>query len=155
MPKYSTYLKTTKRLFISYLQKGIITISDEIYKELLYKIENNRNRYCHFFLPELEQFIGEEKMNFLKNELLNEDPTIFTDYEKKREEGENDSYICSLIRQDSVEEFIAHVNRFNISPKSEISPSIFETNPFLIDNKNTSLIEYSAFFGSIQIFQYF
>ena len=62
--------------------------------------------------------------------------------------------ICSLIRQDSVVDFITHVNRYNISPLSRISPSIFETNPFLIDNTNTSLIEYSAFFGSIQIFRY-
>ena len=94
-------------------------------------------------------------MKFVKNVLLEEIPNFFTNYEEKREEGENDSYICSLIRQDSAIEFISHVNRNNISPSSLITPSIFETNPFLIDNgKEISLIEYSAFFGSIQIFQY-
>ena len=118
------------------------------------KVENNGNRYWHFFIPELENFVGEEKMKFVKDELLKEDPSIFTNYDQKRQEGENDSYICSLIRQDSIEDFITHVTRYNISPLSEISPSIFETNSFLIDNKNTTLIEYSAFFGSIQIFQY-
>ena len=78
----------------------------------------------------------------------------FDNYEEKRQEGENDSYICSLIRQDSVEEFISYVNRSNISLSSQISPSIFETNAFLIKNDTTTLIEYSAFFGSIQIFQF-
>ena len=49
---------------------------------------------------------------------------------------------CSLIRKDSVVEFIEHINRNNISVSSEITPSIFEENSFLIDNKNTTLIEY-------------
>ena len=33
-------------------------------------------------------------------------------------------------------------------------PSIFETNYLLLKNKKTTLIEYSAFFGAIQIFRY-
>ena len=94
-------------------------------------------------------------MIFYKNELLKEDLNFFTEYDSKTLEGENSSYICSLIRQDSVEKFIAYVHHQNISASSKNSPSIFSLNPFLIDNKNTTLIEYSAFFGSIQIFQYF
>ena len=143
-----------KKTVLFLIQNGIITISDEIYMQIVNKIENNGNRYWHFFIPELENFVGEERMKTAKDELLKKDPNFFTNYEEKREAGENDSYICSLIRQDSVEDFISHFNRINISPSSEISPSIFETNPFLIDNKNTTLIEYSAFFGSIQIFRY-
>ena len=37
---------------------------------------------------------------------------------------------------------------------SKITFSIFETNLFLLKNVETSLIEYAAFFGSIQIFQF-
>ena len=40
-----------------------------------------------------------------------------------------------------------------ISPLSTIPSSIYETNSFLF-NKNPTLIEYSAFYGSIQIFKY-
>ena len=69
----------------------------------------------------------------------------FDTFEKKCLEGENDSYICTLIRNDSVEEFITNF--------SQISNSIFETNLFLIENIPT-IIEYASFFGSIQIFQY-
>ena len=36
----------------------------------------------------------------------------------------------------------------------EISSSFFETNSFLLNYASVSLIEYSAFYGSIQIFQY-
>ncbi|KAK8883930.1 hypothetical protein M9Y10_043032 [Tritrichomonas musculus] len=146
--------ENNKKIVLFLIQKCIITMSDEIYKEIVYKLENNGKRYCHFFIPELENFVGEEKMKYVKNELLKKDPDFFTNYEEKRQKGENDLYVCSLIREDSVVEFITYLNRQNISPSSEISPSIFETNPYLIDNKHTTLIEYSAFFGSIQIFQF-
>ena len=42
----------------------------------------------------------------------------------------------------------------NISLNSTIKPSIFETNSIFLNASDISLIEYSAFFGSIQIFQY-
>ena len=42
------------------LKEGIITISNEIYTEMIYKIKNNGKRYCHFFIPELEKFVGEK-----------------------------------------------------------------------------------------------
>ena len=49
-----------------------------------------------------------------------------------------------------------HVTRNNIGPNSTINPSIYETNNFLFKSRNdgTTLIEYAAFFGSIQIFNY-
>ena len=78
---------------------------------------------------------------------------IDQNFEKKRQQGENDSIISTLIRNDSVEEFISYVNRFNIYLCSQIETSYYETNRFIMEN-NPSLIEYAAFFGSIQIFQY-
>ena len=58
-----------------------------------------------------------------------------------------------MIRQDSIKEFVSYTNRNYISIKSQIEPSIFETNPFWI-NKKPTLIEYAAFFGSFLTFQY-
>ena len=113
-PEIFNIFQNNKKVVLFLLQNGIITFSDEIYTEMIYKIENNGNRYCHFFIPELENFAGEEKMKFVKNELLKAEPTIFTNYEEKREEGENDSYICSLIRQDSIEDFIIYLNRHRL-----------------------------------------
>ena len=81
------------------------------------------------------------------------------DFDEMRNKGENDSFICKLIREDSVEDFIAYVNKNCISPNANINPSIYETNPFLLFHLSkplgrVTLIEYAAFFGSIQIFKY-
>ena len=58
-----------------------------------------------------------------------------------------------MIRNDSIKDFIVFVNKNDYPLQSTINPSIYETNSFLI-NKELTLIEYAAFFGSIQIFNY-
>ena len=146
--------ESNKLIVLFLLKNEFITISEKIYNEMIIKKEPNGNSYCHFFYPELEKFKGEEKMKNIKKDILSINPTAFEHFEKNRQEGENDSFICSLIRNDLVEEFISYINRNNYSVSRKITPSIFETNQFLISNNNTTLIEYSAFFGSIQIFQY-
>ena len=149
------YIFEDNKLLVHFLlSNDVIRLTDNICESMMTKYEANGNRYCHFFYPELEEFLGEEKMKTVKNELLNKSSNIFDNYDLKREEGENDSHICSMIRNDSVEEFVSYVTRSNCSLSSQITPSIFETNSFLLERKDTTLIEYSAFFGSIQIFQY-
>ena len=149
------YIFEDNKLLVHFLlSNDVIRMTDKICEVMMNKYEPNGNRYCHFFYPELEQFLGEEKMKTVKNELLNKSSNIFDNYDMKREEGENDSHICSMIRNDSVEEFISYVTRSNYPLSSQITPSIYETNSFILERKDTTLIEYSAFFGSIQIFQY-
>ena len=53
-----------------------------------------------------------------------------------------------------IEEFIIYVNKNDYPLNSYIKKSIFETNDFLIKHNETRLIEYTAFFGSTQIFKY-
>lgn len=73
---------------------------------------------------------------------------------KKKNQGVNDNYICELIRNDSIQEFIQYINKNDISVKEyKIKPSIYETNSFLLKN-TPNLIEYAAFYGSIKIFIY-
>lgn len=73
--------------------------------------------------------------------------------EEKRRIGENDSYLAFMIRNDLVVDFISYVTKTNISLNSQLKKSIYETNPFLYE-KEISLIQYSAFFGSIEILKY-
>ena len=93
--------------------------------------------FCDFFYPEIKQFLDKSKIKEIETILLSKNENIFDHFDDYRHQGENNSYICTLIRQDSVEDFIQHVNRKNISLKSEIIPSIFETNPFLNDKNPT------------------
>ena len=59
-----------------------------------------------------------------------------------------------MIREDSVEDFIIYINKSNISLQYKINRSIFETNSLLLKSSEVTLIEYAAFYGSLQIFQY-
>ena len=87
--------------------------------------------------------------------MLLQNEEIYQNFEEKRKIGENESYIAELIRNDSIEEFIIYINKTNLNISTfKIKHSIFETNAFLIENGEQTLIEYAAFYGSIQIFQY-
>ncbi|KAK8872215.1 hypothetical protein M9Y10_007980 [Tritrichomonas musculus] len=145
--------ESNKIILLFLFENKILTFDNNINKKISI-IEANDNHYRHFFYPEIKGFNGEQQTEVIKNELLSINSNIFDRFEEKRHEGENDSHICSLIRQDMIEEFISYVTRTNYPLNSIVEPSIFETNSFLIEQKNTTLIEYSAFFGSIQIFQY-
>ena len=76
-----------------------------------------------------------------------------SNFEENRKKGENNSPLACLIRNDSISDFIKYIKRNEISLKAPIKTSIYERNPFLI-GKTPTLIEYSAFFGSIQVFTY-
>lgn len=144
------FFKGDKLLLLYLIENEFITIDESIVR-MIYK--RKQHKFCHFFFPEIKRFISDEKRELFERELLNHDPNIFDDFEKNRKIGENDSFICHLIRNDSIEHFVTFVNQTNFSLSSTIKPSIFETNSFLLKNE-TSLIEYAAFFGSLQIFQF-
>lgn len=105
-------------------------------KKLLTIIQNRFSNYLQYLFPE-DKFKNDQERKC---------------FDDKRYVGENDSYLCELIRNDNVEEFIIYVNQTNYPLEEKIPPSIFETNYFLYNSP--TLIEYAAFFGSIQIVQY-
>ena len=131
--------ESNKRVLLFLFEEKIISIDQHIYDEI-----KKRDSYEEYFQPEIQDFSND----------LNKKETE-TDFALKRKAGENDDYICKLIRNDSVEEFISHMQRTNFPINGRIPNSIFETN-FYINCKYylPSLIEYAAFFGSLQIFQY-
>ena len=109
--------------------------------------------YLHFFYPEIQLFLREEEQSATEKEMKLTNENVFEKFERKRDTSENENYICTLIRSDSVVVFITHVNQTCAPLSSKIKRSIFETNSFLIDQEPT-MLEYAAFFGSVQIFQY-
>ena len=134
-----------KRVLLFLFDEDILTIDDN----LLSKFSNKKYIQYHY-----NEYFNKEVLSFHKKSVNNEmDGEEEDNYEDLRRIGENEKYICELIRNDLIKEFIIYVNKNNIPLNTKIHTSIYETNKFLIKNTPT-LIEYSAFFGSIEIFQY-
>ncbi|KAK8867101.1 hypothetical protein M9Y10_010071 [Tritrichomonas musculus] len=147
--------QNSPRILLFLVKNKIISINKSVINLIFKKDPNQFINYSHFLYNEIQFSIEPEKREKIEKELLNINPEIFNDFDKNCQLGENESRICSMIRDDSVEEFVAYVNQTNLPIlTAEINHSIFETNTFLLENMNSSLIEYAAFFGAFQIFQY-
>lgn len=117
--------------------------------------------YSEYFTPEIMQFITNDfgkqypyidRIHYdFNNKKIKEE---IKDFIEKRKIGENDNFLCKLIREDNIKEFIDYTKQSNISLTSSIKYSVFETNKILDHCSEKSLIEYASFFGSIQIFKY-
>ena len=143
--------KSNKLILLYLIEKKIMIFDEYIATNIASKKYNELN-YPRFFMPEIKPFLKVFNtkysiITYIKNEHI---PSNF--YEN-RKIGENDSEICKLIRTDSIKKFISYVIKTKCPLDSKIEPSMYETNSFLLKNKPT-LIEYAAFYGSIQIFQY-
>lgn len=122
-----------------------------LFQEQIFKIDSEIS--MHILKSELKDYFLNESISIYSNDFNLQSEEEKVSFDEKRKEGENDSYICQLIRKDSVEEFISYVNKTNFRLNSYIEKTIFETNQFLNENQ-ISLIDYAAFFGSICIFKY-
>lgn len=132
--------KKNKRILLFLIKERFIEID-----EYLHDFMSDHNDYIDYFAPELISYMSNEARNEEEDDL----------FEENRRIGENHNYICKLIRDDSVKEFISHVNKANLPiKKAQIQQSCFETNWFLINQFEISLMEYAAFFGSLKIFKY-
>ncbi|KAK8841091.1 hypothetical protein M9Y10_027932 [Tritrichomonas musculus] len=161
--------KNNKRILLYLFQKQIITIDKDIYYIIKAKQDKALTKYRHYFINEIEQIIEREQeyignlycyfsIEHIIKEINKICPNISIKselFESLKKNGENDSYLCSLIRQDSIKEFVSYVNKTNLPiKKATIEPSFFETNHFLNKKETVTLIEYATFFGSIQVFQF-
>ena len=108
------------------------------------------NRIISWYLHDERHIYYFNKEIKSSNQVKIDDPK----YELKRKKGENDSLICELIRNNSIDDFESHINKNGIDLNSHIKESIYETNQMLLKNKNVSLIQYAAFFGSDNIFYF-
>ena len=130
----------------------MLTVDTSIATQMTNKKYSTAN-YPQYFFNEIKNFIKRNIKNRIEEDIKDITNDDLISYEEKRKIGENDSLISKLIREDSVEEFVSFINKTNFSLLSIINPSIFETNRFLI-NKKLTLIEYAAFYRSIQIFHF-
>ena len=65
----------------------------------------------YYLYPVMKEFLEEKLQKEIEEEIIRKYSETISSFEEKCQIGENDSYICSLIRSDSVEEFISYVNQ--------------------------------------------
>ena len=140
-------------IILFFIEEKMLIIDESVYSLITCDIKM-KEKYQKFFQPEIEQFLTEKSKNSKSKSSQKESTEeLPEDFYEKRKLGENDDYICQLIREDKIEEFIIFVQKNDYSLNQEIKSSIYETNS-LINKISHTLIEYAAFFGSIQIFKY-
>lgn len=149
---YEIFEESNRILYFLFRHK-IIEMNNDILKKLF--VHNQSKYKLVYLIPVIKDLIDEEKRELLGKTVSNyiDKEESIEDMEKKCQIGENELTICTLIRNDSIDEFIIYVNERNISLSSKIKGSIFETNS-LLNIKHTTFIEYAAFFGSLKIFQF-
>ncbi|KAK8899591.1 hypothetical protein M9Y10_001907 [Tritrichomonas musculus] len=144
--------KSNKRILLFLFENKIVLVNESIALTMMHEKKYREYNYDYFFFKEIKNFINDETRQIINEEIAEkyQNEIIF---ENKRKAGENDSFIYEIIRNDSIDEFVSYTNQANFPLSAIIKQSIFETNSFLLD-KELTIIEYAAFFGSIQILKY-
>lgn len=134
----------------------------------IFDLFKSNKRILLYLIESKALYIDKNILNILENgkykkgkykEYLNlsidkhDQPENSIDFERNQIKGENDLNICKLIQKDMISDFVVYVKKMNFPLDALIKTSIFETNPFLL-KKEPTLLEYCAFFGSIQILKY-
>ena len=134
-------VSSNKRILLHFIKQKMITMNEAIYSRISKERKFTKEYYCYYLKKDIYSFLSI--------------PLEYPEEEaEKVRNGENDTEICQIIRNDMIEEFIIFINKKNFPLNSFIEPSIYETNPFLLKKEDITLIEYAAFFGSLQIFKY-
>ena len=141
--------KSNKRLILFLLKEDMMIIDEYIFYVMNESYQELK--YPQYFTPEIKKYA--KKKNKEQEDFNGILKTIPEDFNEKRLKGENDAFLCEMIRNDSIEDFIIFVNQNDYSFNSFINFSIYETNAILMNNK-IALIQYAAFYGSLQIFKY-
>ena len=136
-----------KRILYILIKNKILAVNKFIANRMINNDWFKNRKYPQFFFPEIRPFISEKEVDEISGQ-------IPENFEEKREIGENDNFICKIIRNDSLQKFKS-LQKSNKIESLDISveQSIFETHLLLLKNE-TTLIEYAAFYGSSQIFNY-
>lgn len=160
--------KINKRVLLFLIKEKIITINEYIVKKFVTE-KYVLNHYHQYFSPEIKPFITEKflKKNPLDAKLIQEiNQELPNNFNELRKAAENESIICQIIRNDSVEELqnLIDQSENKISFKTKIEPSIYDNNTYAFINKtktntgytrktnnNLELFEYAAFNGSFNI----
>lgn len=166
----SFFFRKNKRILLFLFEERLLILDLQFIK-LFCTNEYRRYQYISYFTPEIIPLItsGKKRKNpslkissstdqsimplssiqALKEELIKNLPQNFY---QNRKIGENDTELCRLIREDSLELFINYISQNAIPLNYCIVPSFYETHRKIGDlTKRVNLIRYALFFGSTRI----
>ena len=146
--------KSNKRILLFLVEEELMIMDDRVAKEIVTSYKCKKSKYPQYFAPEIKPYINENWFQEDKELIEEINKEIPENFYELRKIGENETTICTLIQKDMIKDFVVHINRNNLPLDMKIELSIYETNCLLVKKSNISLIEYAAFFGSIQIFKY-
>lgn len=146
--------RNNRQIILILLSKEMIKIDEAISHKIYIKEGTLYTSYRQFFYPEIKQFLTEEDCSKIESQLLNQKSDIFTNFDEKRRRGENDNEIFTLIRNDSITEFISYLNKTETPPDEIFKNSIFETNSYMVRQSDVQFSTYSVYFGSLKILTY-
>lgn len=146
--------RNNRQIILILLSKEMIKIDEAISHKIYIKEGTLYTSYRQFFYPEIKPFLTEEDCSKIESQLLNQNSDIFTNFDEKRRRGENDNEIFTLIRNDSITEFISYLNKTETPPEKIFKNSIFETNSYLVRQSDVQFSTYSVYFGSLKILTY-
>ena len=163
--------------FFSKFEKILVDIKNSIKMNLsndeIFDIFRNNKRILLFLMKEKIIGVNQKIVNILKkakyqeanylqylsniitkiDENSNNEQQQQSDQELKQNNGQNDNFVCQLIRNDLIDKFKSYMEETKLSFDANIEQSIYETNSYLL-RKHVTLIEYASFFGSFNIFKF-
>lgn len=160
--------KKNKRILLFFIEEKVLIMNKSISSKIL-DSKLVKTNYQYYFLPEIKPFIGSNLYEIYRinlNSLLKDDEfpqnsiiaeasnELLSNFYQNRKIGENHEFVYKIIREDLIKEFIKYSTKTDLNLYSCIKCSIYETNSFLLKKEKTTLIEYAAFCGAIQIFKY-
>ncbi|KAK8843609.1 hypothetical protein M9Y10_024668 [Tritrichomonas musculus] len=86
--------KSNKKILLFLIKEQIITVDSSISGQII----QMKYFYREFFFPEIKEFLKKSDIDEITKKIPD-------NFEEKREIGENDSEICEIIRNDSIDEF--------------------------------------------------
>ena len=102
------------------MENDFLIPDQKIISKILSQKDCNNFKLSHYLFSGIKNYITSKQVNNNKKLIEEKYQEKIEIFEEKCRKGENDSYICSLIRNDSVEEFISFINQKNIPLNTKI-----------------------------------
>ena len=137
--------KGNKRILLFLIEEQILLI-DKTIVSIFQSPKYNSREYPYYFQFEMRPFINQYYFAELNNGIPEE-------FDICRRNGKGFFTICEHIIKDNLKEFISYTNKNDIFINCNLNIPYCESNNFL-NKYNSTVMEYSFFFGSTNIIEY-